>query len=79
MKTKLIHIDKVGNETVVATFKTLNEAACCRDLLQAKCADQDTCYYYTELKGRRSGADSFSRQIQYLNKDVQQNIRIYLS
>ena len=79
MKTKLIFIDKTGNETVVATFKTLNEASCCRDFLQAKCSDQDNCYYYTEFKGSRRGPDTFTRQIQYLNKDVQQNIKLFLS
>lgn len=78
MKTKVIFIDKANKETIVATFKTLNEASCCRDFLQAKCSDQDNCYYYTEFKGTRRAADTFARQIQYLNKDVQENIRLML-
>jgi len=78
MKPKIIFIDKTGKETVVATFKTINEAACCRDLLQAKCSDQDTCWYYTEFKGIRDGADTFSKQVHFLAPSVQQNIRLHL-
>ena len=45
----LLHIDITNKETVVAKFKQLNEAASCRDFLQAKCADQSNCWYYIEF------------------------------
>jgi hypothetical protein len=82
---KLLFIDKVGNETLVATFKNVNEAMQCRDLLQAKCADQDDSYYSVDYYDkerkclRRSMADSFAKQVLYMAESVQQNIRIMLS
>jgi hypothetical protein len=82
MKSKIVYIDKVGNETIVATFNTINEASVCRDLLQAKCSDQENCYYYVDAKinGQltRRGADTFAKQVLYLAKEVQQNIRLML-
>jgi hypothetical protein len=83
-KAKLIFLGKTGRETLVATFANVNEAAQCRDLLQAKCADQDHSYYAIEYKNGhgdtvRQHADSFAKQVLYMAKSVQQNIKLYLS
>jgi hypothetical protein len=82
---KLLFIDKAGNETLVATFKNVNEAMQCRDLLQAKCSDQNISYYsidyYDKVKKclLRKPADSFAKQVLYMEESVRQNIRIMLS
>jgi hypothetical protein len=78
-------LTRLGNETLVATFKNVNEAMQCRDLLQAKCADQNDFYYsidyYDKVKKclLRKPADSFAKQVLYMAESVQQNIRIMLS
>jgi hypothetical protein len=82
---KLLFIDKIGNEHLVATFKNVNEAAQCRDLLQAKCLDQECPYYSIDYYDKakkcmvRKPADSFAKQVLYMAESVQQNIRIFLS
>ena len=82
---KLLHIGKDNKETKVATFYNFNEAAQCRDLLQAKCSDQDTCYYYIEYYNKstktisRQGADIFYRQVKFMHASVQHNIKLLLT
>ncbi len=82
---QLLHIGKDNKETKVATFYNLNEAAQCRYLLQAKCSDQDACYYYIEYYNKstkttsRQGADMFSRQVQFMHPSVQHNIKLMLT
>ena len=49
-----------------------------RDVSGGYCKTAVIGYYYTEFKGTRRAADTFARQIQYLNKDVQENIRLML-
>lgn len=82
MKCKVIHIDKLGNETIVATVRTFIEASNFRDLLQAKCNDQDNSYYQVEYKQKgatkRSGADSFYKMLPYFNVDVKKSIHNFL-
>jgi hypothetical protein len=81
----LLHIDLTNKETVVAKFKKLNEAESCRDLMQAKCSDQSTCWYYVEFYNKatktniRRGADSFASQVHYMEKTIKQNILLHLS
>jgi hypothetical protein len=55
------------------------EANKCRDFLQAQCGSQDFCYYYTIIKERRYGADLFTKQVCFMNKEVQTNIKLMLS
>lgn len=82
---KLIHISNTQCETLVATFYNLYEATQCRDLLQAKCEDQDNSYYFIEYYNRktkttsRQSADTFSKQVLFMHKDIQKNIRMMLS
>lgn len=82
--TTLFHINPfTQEETKVATFKNKFEAAACRDLMQAKCADQDNAYYFISFKekgqNKRQFADSFTWQVLYLNKTVQDSIKLFLS
>ena len=80
----LFHINPfTQEETKVATFSKKNEAADCRDLMQAKCADQDNAYYFISFKEKgqttRQFSDSFVRQVLYMNKTVQDSIKLILS
>jgi hypothetical protein len=64
---KIILIDPIGNETKVATFKSLSESFQCAALLQAILA-KDTEYRYViehKYKGsnRRTAPDSLNQSI----------------
>jgi len=81
---QLFHINHVTQvETKVATFKNKNEAADCRDLMQAKCTDQNNAHYFIRFKEKgqytRQFAGSFTKQVAFMDKSVQQNIRLMLS
>jgi len=82
--TTLFHINPfTQEETKVATFAKKNEAADCRDLMQAKCADQNNAYYFILFKEKgqtnRQFSDSFARQVTFMNASVQQHIKMMLS
>jgi len=84
-KVKLIFIDLNNKETLVATFVNIYEARQCRDLLQVMQSDQDNAYYYIEYYNKdtktisRQGPDSFHRLIFSMNKEIQRQIKLYLS
>jgi len=82
--TTLFHINHITQEeTKVATFSKRNEAADCRDLMQAKCTDQNNANYFIRFKEKgqytRAFAGSFAKQVTFMDKSVQQNIRLMLS
>jgi hypothetical protein len=81
---KLIHINQFNQkETLIATFKNKNEAAMCRDLLQAKLSEQDVSQYSIDFKEKginyRQSSETFAKQVLYMAESVKQNIRLFLA